>query len=108
MSDSLPPSRGDRTAEPPAAPPRNVRWALLGVMLAMLLGMLDNTIVGTSLPTIVRDLGGANQLSWVVSAYLLATAASTPVWGKFGDLFGRKRLYLIAVVVFLGGSALSG
>jgi MFS family permease len=102
---------GDSAGQAPAAPPApggNVRWALLGVMLAMLLAMLDTTIVGTSLPAIVRDLGGLGHLSWVVSAYLLATAASTPVWGKFGDLYGRKRLYLASVVVFLAGSALSG
>ena len=85
-----------------------VRWALLGVMLAMLLSMLDNTIVGTSMPTIVKDLGGLSLISWVVSAYTLATAISTPIWGKFGDLFGRKRMYLLSIVVFLIGSALSG
>lgn len=85
-----------------------VRWALLGVMLAMLLSMLDNTIVGTSMPTIVNDLGGLSLIAWVVSAYTLATAISTPIWGKFGDLFGRKRMYLLSIVVFLVGSALSG
>jgi EmrB/QacA subfamily drug resistance transporter len=108
MPESFPGNSADLAAAAPAAPARNVRWALLGVMLAMLLSMLDNTIVGTSLPTIVRALGGLDQLSWVVSAYLLATAASAPVWGKFGDLYGRKRLYLASVVVFLAGSALSG
>jgi hypothetical protein len=80
MPESFPGNSAELAATAPAAPARNVRWALLGVMLAMLLAMLDNTIVGTSLPTIVRGLGGLNQLSWVVSAYLLATAASTPVW----------------------------
>src|SRR6202167_1350881 len=108
MSESFPGSSADLAPAAAAAPARNVRWALLGVMLAMLLAMLDNTIVGTSLPTILRDLGGLNHLSWVVSAYLLATAVSTPVWGKFGDLYGRKRLYLALAVVFLAGSALSG
>lgn len=93
---------------PTAAPARHVRWALLGVMLAMLLSMLDNMVVGTSMPTIVRDLGGFNHLSWVVTAYTLATAASTPIWGKAGDLHGRKHVYLIAIAVFLAGSALSG
>src|ERR1700733_2023211 len=108
MPEPLTGNSADLAAAAAAAPARNVRWTLLGVMLAMLLSMLDNTIVGTSLPTVVRDLGGLNQLSWVVSAYLLASAASTPVWGKFGDLYGRKRLYLTSVVVFLAGSALSG
>jgi EmrB/QacA subfamily drug resistance transporter len=104
MPEPLTGNSADPAAAAPAAPAGNVRWALLGVMLAM----LDTTIVGTSLPTIVRGLGGLNRLSWVVSAYLLATAASTPVWGKFGDLYGRKRLYLASVAVFLAGSALSG
>ena len=87
---------------------RNVRWALLGVLLAMLLSMLDNMVVGTSMPTIVRELGGFDHLSWVVTAYTLATAAATPVWGKAGDLYGRKHVYLASVAVFLAGSALSG
>jgi EmrB/QacA subfamily drug resistance transporter len=87
---------------------RNVRWVLLGVMLAMLLSMLDNMIVSTAMPTIVRDLGGLAHMSWVVTAYVLATAVSTPVWGKLGDLYGRKQAYLTSVAVFLVGSALSG
>ncbi len=87
---------------------RNVRWALLGVMLAMLLSMLDNMVVGTAMPTIVGDLGGLDHIAWVVTAYTLATAVSTPVWGKCGDLYGRKHVYLASVVVFLLGSALSG
>ncbi|MER5947378.1 MDR family MFS transporter [Streptomyces sp. NPDC001904] len=86
----------------------SVRWAMLGVMLAMLLSMLDNNIVGTSMPTIVRDLGGAAHLSWVVIAYTLTTAVSTPVWGKLGDLYSRKRVFLISIGVFLAGSVLSG
>ncbi|MYT68624.1 MULTISPECIES: MDR family MFS transporter [unclassified Streptomyces] len=86
----------------------SVRWAMLGVMLAMLLSMLDNNIVGTSMPTIVRDLGGASHLSWVVIAYTLTTAVSTPVWGKLGDLYSRKRVFLISIGVFLAGSVLSG
>ncbi|GAA2166771.1 MDR family MFS transporter [Actinomadura napierensis] len=91
---------------PPAG--RSVRWALLGVMLAMLLSMLDNMVVGTAMPTIVGDLGGLEHISWVVTAYTLTTAVSTPVWGKFGDLYGRKNVYLLSVVVFVAGSALSG
>lgn len=98
---------GPLNTEPLDAPP-NIRWALLGVMLAMTLAVLDNTIVGTAMPTIVRELGGHDQLSWVVSAYVLATAVTTPVWGKFGDLFGRKKIYIISIAVFLAGSALSG
>lgn len=111
MSSPIPqpttgPAQGSSTAS--SKPPKNVRWALLGVMLAMLLSMLDNTVVGTAMPTIVRDVGGLEHLSWVVSAYMLATAVTTPIWGKFGDLFGRKSMYLISIAVFLIGSALSG
>ncbi|MFF4020832.1 MDR family MFS transporter [Streptomyces sp. NPDC001843] len=81
---------------------------LLPLMIAMLLSQLDNMIVGTAMPTIVGDLGGLEHLSWVVTAYTLATAAATPIWGKLGDLHGRKNLFLTSVVVFLAGSALSG
>ncbi|MFF7972720.1 DHA2 family efflux MFS transporter permease subunit [Streptomyces sp. NPDC007905] len=89
-------------------PVANVRWTLLGVMLAMLLAMLDNNIVGTAMPTIVRDLGGLEHISWVVTAYTLATAVASPVWGKLGDLYGRKPLFQASIVVFLLGSLLAG
>ncbi|MBV2354607.1 MFS transporter [Streptomyces sp. J2-1] len=88
--------------------PRSVRVVLLALMIAMMLAMLDNMIVGTAMPTIVGDLGGLEHLSWVVTAYTLATAASTPVWGKVGDMFGRKGAFLSSIVIFLIGSALSG
>ena len=78
------------------------------LMLAILLAALDQTIVSTALPTIVGDLGGLNHLSWVVTAYILATTVSTPLWGKLGDQYGRKRLFQAAIVIFLIGSALSG
>src|ERR1700756_5846508 len=77
-------------------------------MLAMLLAALDQTIVSTALPTIVNDLGGLSHLSWVVTAYLLASTATTQVWGKLGDQYGRKYLFLTAIVIFLIGSALCG
>ncbi|MFD1813432.1 MDR family MFS transporter [Rhodococcus gannanensis] len=84
-------------------------WSIFGgLMLAMLLSALDQTIVSTALPTIVSDLGGAEHLSWVVTAYMLATTATTPLWGKLGDLFGRKYLFIGCVVIFLVGSALCG
>lgn len=88
--------------------PRRARWQLLGVLLAMLLAMLDNVVVGTAMPTIVGDLGGLGAMSWVVTAYVLATAVSTPVWGKFGDLFGRKRMFLTGIALFVLASALAG
>ncbi|MFA1543396.1 MFS transporter [Actinomadura monticuli] len=84
-------------------------FVILGaLMLAMLLAALDQTIVSTALPTIVSDLGGLNHLSWVVTAYLLASTASTPLWGKLGDQYGRKRLFQASIVLFLVGSALCG
>jgi EmrB/QacA subfamily drug resistance transporter len=84
-------------------------WTIFsGLMLAMLLAALDQTIVATALPTIVRDLGGAAHLSWIVTAYLLASTVTTPLWGKLGDLYGRKLLFLSCIVLFLIGSGLSG
>src|SRR6476619_4315711 len=77
-------------------------------MLVMLLASLDQTIVSTALPTIVGDLGGLTHLSWVVTAYLLAVTVVTPIYGKLGDLYGRKIILQIALVVFLIGSALCG
>ncbi|WP_416975161.1 MDR family MFS transporter [Streptomyces sp. 4F14] len=88
--------------------PRSVRVVLLALMITMMLAMLDNMIVGTAMPTIVGDLGGLAHLSWVVTAYTLATAASTPIWGKLGDMYGRKATFMTSIVIFLIGSALSG
>jgi EmrB/QacA subfamily drug resistance transporter len=79
-----------------------------GLLLAMLLASLDQTIVSTALPTIVGDLGGLDQLSWVVTAYLLGATVTMPLWGRASDLYGRKPLFLAAIAVFLTGSALSG
>ncbi|MEV0121370.1 MDR family MFS transporter [Streptomyces sp. NPDC050703] len=90
------------------AAPRSVRVVLLALMITMLLAMLDNMIVSPAMPTIVGDLGGLAHLSWVVTGYTLATAASTPIWGKLGDMYGRKGIFLTAIVIFLLGSALSG
>ncbi|MEW9554101.1 MFS transporter [Nonomuraea sp. NPDC050783] len=81
---------------------------IVALMLGMLLAALDQTIVSTALPTIVGDLGGLEQLSWVVTAYMLASTVSTPLWGKLGDQYGRKRLFVGAIVIFLVGSALCG
>ncbi|MFD9127066.1 MDR family MFS transporter [Kitasatospora sp. NPDC059571] len=94
--------------EPAPRSPREIRLVMVGLVVTMLLAMLDNLIVGTAMPTIVGDLGGAEHLSWVVTAYTLATAASTPIWGKLGDLLGRKGTFLTSIVIFLVGSALSG
>ncbi|MFI8069888.1 MDR family MFS transporter [Streptomyces sp. NPDC086033] len=87
---------------------RSVRVVLLALMITMMLAMLDNMIVGTAMPTIVGELGGLEHLSWVVTAYTLATAAATPLWGKLGDMYGRKGVFMTSIVLFLIGSALSG
>src|SRR3954463_4382453 len=97
-------------ADLPIAPParRPVGVIFAGLMLVLLLAALDQTIVATALPTIVSDLGGLTPLAWVTSAYLLAQTAVTPLYGKLGDLYGRKRILQSAVVLFLAGSALCG
>ena len=86
----------------------NVRVVFTGLMMVLLLAALDQTIVATALPTIVGDLGGLTHLSWVTSAFLLAQTAVTPIYGKLGDLYGRKRVLQTAIVLFLAGSALCG
>jgi EmrB/QacA subfamily drug resistance transporter len=91
-----------------AAGGNEVKLVFAGVMLGMLLAALDQTIVSTALPTIVADLGGAEHISWVVTSYLLASTAFTPLWGKLGDQFGRKRVFQTSIVIFLIGSALCG
>ncbi|TMM20073.1 MAG: MFS transporter [Actinobacteria bacterium] len=77
-------------------------------MLGMFLAALDQTIVSTALPTIVGDLGGLNHLSWVVTSYLLASTVSTPLYGKLGDMLGRKPVFMAAILIFLAGSMLAG
>ncbi len=86
----------------------SVALSIGALLLGLLLAALDQTIVSTALPTIVSDLGGLKHLSWVVTAYLLASTAATPLWGKLGDQYGRKRLFQTAIVIFLVGSALCG
>ncbi|MFC5174403.1 MDR family MFS transporter [Streptomyces mutomycini] len=87
---------------------RSVLVSIGALLLGMLLAALDQTIVSTALPTIVSELGGLDHLSWVVTAYLLAATAATPLWGKLGDQYGRKKLFQTAIVIFLVGSALCG
>src|SRR3954462_2322142 len=85
-----------------------VRLIFVALMLVLLLAALDQTIVSTALPTIVGDLGGLAHLSWVVTAYLLAATISGPLYGKLGDLYGRKKVLQAAIVIFLVGSMLCG
>ena len=87
---------------------REVLVVFAALMLAVLLAALDSTIVATALPTITAELGGVNELSWVVTGYLLASTISTPLYGKLGDLYGRKRIFQASIVIFLVGSALCG
>src|SRR5580658_3282189 len=111
-SPGSPPNGGTALADPGQALPdldhRRVLVVIGALMLGMLLAALDQTIVATALPTIVADLHGASHISWVVTAYILAATASTPLWGKLGDLYGRKTFFQAAIVIFLIGSALSG
>jgi EmrB/QacA subfamily drug resistance transporter len=99
------------TASPPSSEGfthRQILVIMSGLMMGMFLASLDQTIVSTALPTIVGDFHHSNLLSWVITAYLLASTASTPIWGKAGDLYGRKRVFQLAILVFLIASALCG
>src|SRR5712691_7334573 len=79
-----------------------------GLLLGMSLGALEATVVSTAMPTVIATLGGLAHYSWVFSAYLLTSTAAVPIWGRLSDLYGRRRMYLAGIVVFLVGSALSG
>src|ERR671925_2032279 len=79
-----------------------------GLLLGMSLGALEATVVGTAMPTVIATLGGLAHYSWVFSAYLLTSTASVPIWGRLSDLYGRRRLYLTGIGVFLVGSMLCG
>ncbi|MDT9691393.1 MFS transporter [Streptomyces sp. P9(2023)] len=101
-----------RTPPPPseegALDPRRVRLVFFGLMLALLLAALEQMIVATALPKIVGELQGLDRMSWAITAYLLTATIGLPVYGKLGDLFGRKGVFLFAIVVFIIGSALAG
>ncbi|MEY9837732.1 MFS transporter [Streptacidiphilus sp. EB103A] len=115
-------SRPAKSAPAPASParssgaaadaadltPRQLRLVFAGLMMALLLAALDQTIVATALPRIVGELHGLQHMSWVVTAYLLASTIGLPVYGKLGDLLGRKSVFQFAIAVFLVGSALAG
>ncbi|HEV8633805.1 MAG TPA: MDR family MFS transporter [Chloroflexota bacterium] len=87
---------------------RQILVVLVGVLAGMLLAALDQSIVGTALPRIVSELGGLDRLAWVVTAYLLTSTATTPLWGKISDLYGRRLIFQCAISIFLLGSALAG
>jgi EmrB/QacA subfamily drug resistance transporter len=97
----------DASAHPPISLGRR-RAITAGLLLGMGLGALEATVVGTAMPTIIAALGGLAHYSWVFSAYLLTSTATVPIWGRLSDLYGRRRIYLLGVVLFLVGSMLSG
>ncbi|WP_407548996.1 MFS transporter [Streptomyces sp. Pv4-95] len=113
-ADAAPAATGDASAAP--APggaavqlsPRRVRLVFVGLMLTLLLAALDQTIVATALPKVVGELHGLDKMSWAVTSYLLASTIGLPLYGKLGDLFGRKPIFVFAILVFIVGSALAG
>lgn len=98
----------DAADDAPGFTHAEIMRVLWGLLLAMFVASISATVVGTALPTIVGELGGQNHLAWVASATLLTTTASTPLWGKLSDLYGRRRLFQIAIVVFVVTSLLAG
>src|ERR1700722_17917059 len=116
-SEAIPASPTDPVTDPTHSPPppapaafshREILEVLSGILLGMLLAALDQTVVGTALPTIAADLHGAEHLSWIVAAYLLTSTATTPIYGKLSDLYGRRPLLQAAIVIFVVASALCG
>ena len=88
--------------------PKHQKFIVAGLLLGILMSAMDNTIVATAMGTIVSDLGGFDKFVWVTSAYMVATMASMPIFGKLSDMYGRKRFFIFGLVVFLIGSALCG
>nr|WP_203661245.1 MFS transporter [Streptomyces sp. SID14446] len=103
-----PPEAAPPAVEPAGLAPRQVRLVFCGLMLALLLAALEQMIVATALPRIVGELHGLDKMSWAITAYLLTSTVGLPVYGKLGDLFGRKGVFQFAIVVFVIGSALAG
>ena len=98
---------GDSSAVPPISLGRR-RAITAGLLLGMSLGAMEATVVGTAMPTVIATLGGLTHYSWVFSAYLLTSTASVPIWGRLSDLYGRRRMYLTGIAIFLVGSVMSG
>ncbi|HEY2133073.1 MAG TPA: DHA2 family efflux MFS transporter permease subunit [Acetobacteraceae bacterium] len=95
-------------ADPGTAPTAQLRTVLAGALLAMVLAALDQNIVNTALPRIVGDLGGMAHLSWVVTAFMLCSTITTPIYGKLSDIYGRRTLFFVAILVFMAGSLACG
>ena len=107
-ANGAPSANGGGNGALPDLSRRSILFIIGALMLGMSLAALDQTIVSTALPTIVGDLKGGSHIDWVITAYLLATTVSTPLWGKLGDQYGRKIFFQAAIVIFLIGSILSG
>ncbi len=97
-----------KTSEMPQASPAEIKTVLAGLMLALMLASLDQNIVGVALPRIVSDLGGLSHLSWVITSFMLTSTTTTPLYGKLSDMYGRKPLFITAILIFLAGSCLCG
>ena len=108
MSEALPAGTREGVGSADGQGSRHVYVVFSGLVLVMLLAALDSTIVATALPTIVGELGGFDHIGWVVTAYLLAQTIVTPLYGKLGDLYGRKIVLQVGLVIFLVGSVLCG
>ena len=91
-----------------ALPRRQIILTMGGVMLALLMASLDQTIVSTALPRIVADLGGFDRFTWITGSYLVASTTTVPIVGRLSDLYGRKNFYVLGIAVFMVGSVLSG
>src|SRR5690606_8518565 len=104
MPDKLKKPRSKRIA----TPKKHILLVFAGLMMTMLLSSLDQTIFATALPTIVGDLNGVDHMLWVTTAYILASTIMLPVYGKLGDLIGRKGLFMTAISIFIGGSIVGG
>jgi len=97
-----------QTPEAVPVTPREIKTVFAGLLLALTLASLDQNIVGVALPQIVSDLGGLSHLSWVVTSFLVTSTATTPIYGKLSDMYGRKPLFIAAILIFLAGSCLCG
>lgn len=89
-------------------PRKQVVITLVGVLLAMFLGSLDQTVVGTAMPRIISDIGGFGQYTWITTAYMITSAVVVPIVGKLTDIYGRKIFYICGLVIFVSGSVLCG
>src|SRR3954466_12868442 len=104
----VPPGRGAVARDPDLEPGRDRKLVSSALMLGMTLAALEATAIASAMPTAVAEMGGVEQISWVFSAYLLTSTTTVPLYGKLADLFGRRRIYHVAIALFLLGSVLSG